>query len=195
MPGSTITSARQAAGIAVPETRARIAGAARLRAPRVEDAAAIWQLVRSDPHLDENSPYAYLLLCSHFAASGLVAEDDSGLVGFVLGYEVPDRSEVLFVWQLGVAPAHRGRGLGGRMLDALVARLACRGVRALEATVTPENLASQALFAGFARRAGAALHEGMAFPAQLFPLAHGEERLLHIGPLHSTTGRAHTEEA
>lgn len=191
MPGSAGTAERRAAEAAAPEWRAC---QARLRAPRVDDAAAIWQVVRRDAQLDANAPYAYLLLCSHFAGTGLVAEDASGLVGFVLGYAIPERPDVLFVWQVAVAPSHRGRGLGGRMLDALLARPACRAARALEATVTPGNRASRSLFAAFARRAGAELREAPGFSADLFPAAHGEERLLHVAPLSAPSKRHHPQE-
>jgi L-2,4-diaminobutyric acid acetyltransferase len=63
-----------------------------------------------------------------------------------------------------------------------------RGVTHLEATVTPSNQASWALFRGFAKRAGAACHEIPAFPSHLFPDGdHEEEVRIRIGPLHSAS--------
>jgi len=156
----------------------------RFRSPRVEDAAAIWGLVRRDPALDTNSPYAYLLLCSDFAASGAIAEVDGAIAGFVLGYRPPARPEAFFVWQVAVDPAHRGLGLGSALLAFVLGRLAGEGVAFLEATVTPSNQASRALFHNLARRAGAELTTATAFGAELFPSGdHEAEVRVRIGPL------------
>lgn len=134
--------------------------------------------------LDENSPYAYLLLCTDFAETGAVAEGDGGLAGFVLGYRPPARPESYFVWQIGVANEARGQGLGHALLEWVVDRARPLGVRFLEATVTPSNHASQALFEAFARRTGSAVSEETAFAADLFPGAdHEAEVRIRIGPL------------
>jgi len=189
---------------ATPSTPARVGAPARaarrtgevLRAPRPRDAASIWRLAESERQLDANSPYAYLLLCDHFADTGVVAEDEDGeTLGFVLGYRVPERPDTVFVWQVGVAPAARGRGLGGRLLLALLARPGCRGVRALEATVTPGNAPSRALFAGLAQRLGSALQESQGYAAGLFPVAHEEERRVRIEKPSTRDGGVRGEES
>jgi L-2,4-diaminobutyric acid acetyltransferase len=154
------------------------------REPGPGDAAAVWRLVRDSRGLDLNSPYAYLLLCSDFAATSLVAEAEEGLVGFVGAYRPPPRPHAVFVWQIVTASAARGTGVGGHLLDALLARSACRGTRFLEATVTPSNTASRALFRALARRRGAPLTEEPAFGSELFPNPdHEEEVRVRIGPL------------
>jgi diaminobutyrate acetyltransferase len=83
-----------------------------LRSPTVDDGAAIWQLVRETGVLDENSAYAYLLLCRDFARTSLVAERDSQLAGFVTAYRPPQRLQMLFVWQISVSQSARRQGLG-----------------------------------------------------------------------------------
>ncbi len=155
----------------------------------------MWQLARDSASLDLNSPYCYLLLCSHFADTSLVAEQQGEIVGFVLAYRPPKRIDGLdgadgpasiFVWQIAVAASHRGAGLARRLLETLVEQPAVRDVRQLEATVTPSNEASRRLFLGFARRFGASCREEEAFSADLFPAAataHEPEILLSIGPL------------
>lgn len=157
-----------------------------IRPPTARDAADIWQLVEDTPALDGNSPYAYLLLCTHFAQTGLVARAGEKLAGFVLGYARPDDGATAFVWQVGVAEEARGRGLGGQLLDAWFARCARRSdVRFLEATVTPSNEPSRRLFSSFAVRHGAPVRESVAFPASLFPgaVAHEDEVSMRVGPV------------
>jgi len=149
----------------------------------------MWSLVGASGVLDVNSPYAYLLVCSHFAATSVVAEREGALAGFVAAYACPERRDTVFVWQVGVAASARGCGLATRMLDRVV-RCDPR-FRYLEATITDSNHASWALFRGFARRRGAACREAEGFAATLFPpgLAHEAEVLVRIGPLGPYTGR------
>jgi L-2,4-diaminobutyric acid acetyltransferase len=158
------------------------------RPPNPEDAAAVWGLVRDSGALDLNSPYAYLLLCSDFADTCVVAEAAGRVVGFVGAYRPPPRPDSLFVWQIVTARELRGAGLGRSLLDSLFLRPACRSVRFLEATVTASNDRSRALFAGFARRRGLPLVELPAFGPELFPAAdHEEEVRVRIGPLAAPT--------
>ena len=165
-----------------------------LRAPTVDDGAALWALAR-DVGLDRNSPYAYVMWADHFAGTSVVARRDGGagdgvdgpVVGFVLGFAVPERPDATFVWQVGVADGARGGGVAGRMLDALLART---GARWLEATVTPGNAASAALFAGTARRHGVGLAVADAYPASLFPIVHEPEARFRLGPFDRTTDHA-----
>jgi L-2,4-diaminobutyric acid acetyltransferase len=154
-----------------------------MRAPIVEDARRIWELVRDDGTLEANTAYCYLLLCSHFAGSGLVAELEGEIAGYVMAYRPPSDSDAVFVWQVGVAPAGRGRGLGRRMLDRLIERPANRDVRFLTATVDPDNVPSNKLFGAFAREQGAEIKTEAGYGAELFPPGHAPEPLLRIGPL------------
>ncbi len=53
----------------------------------------------------------------------------------------------------------------------------------MEATVTPSNLASMALFRGFARRQGCSFDLSTGFDSGLFPdPRHETELLVRIGP-------------
>jgi L-2,4-diaminobutyric acid acetyltransferase len=169
-----------------------------IREPGVQDAASVWQLVRESGVLDLNSPYAYLLLCSDFAPTSVVAETAGRIEGFVGAYRPPPRPESVFVWQVVTAREAQGRGLGSRLLDAVLARPACRGARFLEATVTPSNRPSWALFRGLARRRGVPFAEEPAFGTELFPGPdHEAEVRVRIGPLDTahTHRSPHPEES
>jgi L-2,4-diaminobutyric acid acetyltransferase len=158
--------------------------AIRTRRPREADGAAIWEIVRDAPPLDLNSAYCYLVLCRDFGETCLVAEDGDRVVAFVTGYRMPARPDTLFVWQIGVDAAHRGAGLATRLLQDLLARPGCRGVRFLETTIGPSNAASRALFQGLARDSGTRFAEAGGFGADHFPgSGHEPEVRYRIGPL------------
>lgn len=151
----------------------------------MQDALAVTELLRSCRGLDRNSHYAQLLLCWHFADTCVLATDAQGhAVGFVSAYRPPARPVVVFVWQIAVSDAVRGRGVAKRLLDALMARDAVREVRYLEATVTPSNAASRGLFTSWAkhRNVDCVVSEGLG--EELFGTSepHEREDLFRIGP-------------
>jgi len=151
--------------------------------PTESDGTAIYRLVRDGGTLELNSAYAYLLVGAHFGETSVIAHDGSTPCGFVWAYRLPERPDTLFVWQIAVAPAYRGRGLGHALLRTALARPACRDVKHLEATVTPSNEASMGLFRNFGRQFGLPVALSTAFDASLFPdPAHETEMRVRIGP-------------
>lgn len=135
--------------------------------------------------LDLNSPYAYVLWGDHFSDTSVVAlAPGETVVGFVTGFHPPRDPATIFIWQVGVSESVRGEGVGGRMLDELLERT---GARWLEATVTPSNEASAALFRGTAARHRAEVHEELVYPGDLFPDGHEPEVRFRVGPLEGTT--------
>ena len=154
-----------------------------IRSPRIEDGARIWRIAVDSQVLDANTSYSYLLWCRDFAASSVVAEIDSEVAGFVTGYLRPDAPATLFVWQVAVDHAFRGRGVGVKMLDKLVEKVAGQNVSILETTVSPDNEASIAMFSSLARRRGAEMIRETLFEPKDFPDGHESEDLYRITPL------------
>lgn len=167
--------------------------------PGHTDGARLWRIARDSHKLDLNSSYAYLLWCRDFAETSVVARVDGEVVGFVIGYLRQQEPETVVVWQVAVDASQRGKGLAGTLLDDLARRMAERGVRFLETTVTPDNTASIALFTAAARRwvdgegHPAAMTTTELFRASDFPDEHEPEQLYRIGPFESgfaeTSGR------
>lgn len=151
--------------------------------PEIADGPELWRVARDSGTLDLNSPYTYLLWCRDFAATSVVARSGDAVAGFITGYRRPDATDTFVVWQIAVASAYRGTGLGLRMLDHLAARLTPTGAHFLEATVTPDNEPSARLFAAFARNRGAEVDRYELFAAELFPEQHPPEMLFRIGPI------------
>ncbi|GAA3751907.1 diaminobutyrate acetyltransferase [Salinactinospora qingdaonensis] len=159
----------------------------RLGVPSLDDGRHLWELAR-DSGLDVNSPYAYVMWCRDFAETTVVARDAQGrLRGFVTGYIRPGQSDTYFLWQVAVDGQFRGRRLARRMLDHIGDRIVSAGLTYLEATVTPDNTASRALFASFARDRGAEPVWTSLFEREHFPDSgtetHEPEELVRIGPL------------
>jgi L-2,4-diaminobutyric acid acetyltransferase len=146
------------------------------------DAASIWRFVQRGDALESNSAYAYVLLSDHFRDTCWVTLDGDALAGFVAAYRPPRQPDTVFVWQVGVGAEWRGRGVAGELLHSLADGCGPQ-VRYLEATVTPDNAASERLFRGFARRKSAALDVSEGYGASLFPDGRSQpERLFRIGP-------------
>jgi L-2,4-diaminobutyric acid acetyltransferase len=150
----------------------------------MRDGAAIWNLVRRSKPLDENSCYAYLLLCEHFADTCVVATRAGVVIGFVSAYLPPKKDGVVFVWQVAVDEGARGMGLASAMLNDLLGRPACAQTRYLETTVTPGNTASETLFRSLAARMNTECSERTLFSNDRFGNSdHEEEVLFRIGPM------------
>lgn len=136
--------------------------------------------------LDTNSPYAYLLYSTHYCETTLVPVDASGaLLGFVMGHRPPTHPETYFVWQIGVDEAARGQGIAGKLLMEAAKRQSELGVRFVEATVTPDNVASRRSFEALARGLACPCQVTESFfPADSFPpgSSHAPEDLYRIGP-------------
>jgi L-2,4-diaminobutyric acid acetyltransferase len=156
-----------------------------IESPTKADGAQLWRIARDSAKLDLNSPYAYMLWCRDFAETSVVAREDGRAVGFVTGYRRPGEPDVGFVWQVAVDASQRGKGLAGKLLDALYTRLVATGVRYLETTITPDNEASIRLFTSFAKRWEASLETTELFAGADFPGdgEHLPEELYRIGPL------------
>ena len=152
-----------------------------MRPTRLGDGAAMWQFIDEHGGIEQNTAYAYLVLADDFSESCIVVEEDDVLAGFVLGYRPPPRPDTLFVWQVAVAPSHRGQGLARRMIIELLDRM---DASYLEATVTPSNTASRRLFRSVAEARGTNCDVSEYLTEDHFPGGgHEAEEKFRIGPL------------
>ncbi|MDX9864127.1 MAG: diaminobutyrate acetyltransferase [Anaerolineaceae bacterium] len=158
-----------------------------IRHPGDEDAGAIWRLVENSGSLDHNSFYCYFVLCHFFYATCAVAELEGVVVGFVSGFRQPEQPDTLFVWQVRVQEKVRGLGLARRLIEFVLHDPPDRQIRFVEATISPDNQASQALFRSLASTYKTEMLEIAGFlPAAVFPAAagqHEQENLFRVGPL------------
>jgi L-2,4-diaminobutyric acid acetyltransferase len=126
------------------------------RCPQLADGLKIYNLIAASPPLDVNSSYLYFLQSSHFAQTCVLAEQDGELLGFVSGYLRPDKPTELFVWQMVVAEAGRGKGIAKNLVrQQLKQALQLQPqLASLSCTISPSNQASQGVFKSLAKHFG-----------------------------------------
>jgi len=155
-----------------------------IRKPLASDGYDIHQLISNSPPLDLNSVYSYYLLSEHFSDTCVVAEADGKLVGFISAYRIPQRPQTLFIWQIVVDQAQRGKRIAWRMLESLLQRYQQDEVRQVEATVNPGNAASRGLFEHLAAAHGSSLQEETFLESTAFgPEGDHESEILLRVPL------------
>lgn len=154
----------------------------KIRKPNANDGVAIHQLIKNCPPLDLNSTYLYLLQCTHFAETCVVAEVDGKVAAFLSGYIKPSSPNTFFLWQVAVGEVLRGKGMAKQLINEVLKRAACQQVEFLETTITPDNQASWALFQGFAKERNAQLVDETLFTSQQLGGEHLSEVLVRIGP-------------
>lgn len=172
------------------------------RSAVTHDGSRMWMFVKEHGVLELNSAYCYMLMATHFGKHCMIAETaaqadtnvEKSMAGFVLSYRPPEKSEELFVWQIGVHPQMRGHGIAKRMLHQLLTLPANRGVQYITASVATDNEPSRALFRGFARDTNVDCKESAFFTRDMFPSAlggHEAEDLFRIGPMDSAGATEH----
>ena len=152
------------------------------RSPKANDGRALWSLVHKLGSLDNNSHYLYMLLGEHFSQTSILAEHDNKLAGFVSAYVKPEHTDTLFIWQIAVDPSYQKKGIALAMLKTLLNNLHSVSLTCIQATVTPSNTASRALFSSLAQSLHATIQEQLLFPKTYFTEAHEDEILVSIGP-------------
>ncbi len=161
----------------------------KFRKPNANDGVAIHQLIENCPPLDLNSTYLYLLQCTHFAETCIVAELNGKVAAFLSGYIKPGSPNTFFLWQVAVGELVRGKGMAKQLINEVLKRTACNEVEFLETTITPDNQASWGLFRSFAKERSAQLEDKVFFTSEQLGGNHEQEVLVKIGPFNKLIGK------
>ncbi|MCW1381416.1 GNAT family N-acetyltransferase [Novosphingobium sp. KCTC 2891] len=116
-----------------------------------EEVPALLRLARSAGTLDLHTPYTYWTLTA--AGIVLLALDDTRPVGLLTALRAADPARA-FLWQVGLVPEARGRGIAARLLDTFRDRALAQGIDAVDLTIAADNTASFAMMHRFAQRHG-----------------------------------------
>jgi len=81
--------------------------------------------------------------CAAVGVPFLVAVERGSVAGYVVGQAAADEGEIL---NLGVAPAHRGRGVGHALVEQMLALLGERGAHVAYLEVRESNTAARRLY-------------------------------------------------
>ena len=87
----------------------------------------------------------------HHMAVAILAGEVIGMASAVT-YVHPDKPPELWINEVGVAPAHRGRGVGKRLLAALFAHGRALGCTEAWLGTEPDNVAARRLYAAVGGR-------------------------------------------
>ncbi len=161
------------------------------RTAQPTDGVAVWQMVQQVGTLELNTAYFYVLFCTDFRDTCLVALDGDEVIGAIIGYRQPQDPDVAFCWQIGVMPAWRGKGLAGKMLKAWVELEGNQSARWIKATVAEDNQASQSLFKRLASDLGVNCRVRKYFTTELLPSGHCPEPIYEIGPVRVSASERH----
>lgn len=110
------------------------------------------------------------LFLDHFHATSLVAEDDDGLAGFLVGFLSPSEPDQAYIHFVGIAPRQRGRGLGRALYEQFFAAAREAGRTRVDAVTSPVNTPSIAFHRamGFEVGGPVADHGGPGHPLMSF---------------------------
>jgi ribosomal protein S18 acetylase RimI-like enzyme len=79
----------------------------------------------------------------HFEGTSFVAEDEEGnLVAFLIGFVSQTDPDEAYVHFVGVAPAHRGSGIGRRLYERFFDTVSAHGCTTARCVTSPANTGS-----------------------------------------------------
>jgi ribosomal protein S18 acetylase RimI-like enzyme len=120
----------------------------------------------------EMTPMLPQLFFLHFEGTSFVAEDEEGmLVGFLIGFLSQTDPEEAYIHFVGVAPGHRGSGIGKALYDRFFAAVAAQGRTRVRCVTSPVNTDS------------VAFHESLGFTVESVVPDYdgpGEDRVLFV---------------
>ena len=123
----------------------------------------------------EMAPLLPKLFFLHFEGTSFVAEDDGGrLVGFLIGFLSQTDAAEAYIHFVGVAPEHRGSGVGRELYERFFAVVTGHGRSVVRCVTSPANEES------------VAFHESLGFSAESVAKDYdgpGEDRVLFVKQL------------
>ncbi len=118
------------------------------------DVDEIRKFVKRSKPLDLHTVFAYWILFKYFDDTCFVLEEGGRIIGFVSGVISSKQPEILYLWQIGIDPAYRGRRHAEALIKKEVEIARVKGCRCLQVTIAPDNAPSYNTFSRFARDHG-----------------------------------------
>lgn len=121
-----------------------------LRNINESDHAIMRSLAKKCPPLDLHTQYTYWVNAAYFPDCSFILESDGEPVGYIMTVE---NSRILFIWQIGILPEHRGKGLSGQLISACLDYAASCGKK-IQVTIAEDNIASYRSFLSACEKKG-----------------------------------------
>lgn len=126
----------------------------RIRNCTENDVDAVRDFVTECRPLGIHTPYTYWTLFRYFSEGCFVMEESGKIIGYVSGMKSATGKDVFFLWQLGVAKGHRGKGYSHTLIDKIAECARNCKCKRIELTIEPGNVASLGTFSSYAKKHG-----------------------------------------
>ena len=118
----------------------------RIRKTAQEDFLRVHEFTAGCPPMENYPEHVYKILLRYFGDYCFIAEENEQIIGFVLGIVPQSFEGTYFLWDIGVTPSYRGKGIGKRLVREVENELSKMGFKRIELTIDPANLPSRKLF-------------------------------------------------
>lgn len=131
-------------------------------------------LTEGAPFVTSYAAYLYWMLGAYFPSTCLVAEEDGRICGYI-GALPSAEKEMVFIWQIAVAKAIRGRGVAKSLLCSVLQRARGMGFSKIEIAISEENTACIRLLQSAAAEIGYHIEEAGTYADEQF-----QETIYHL---------------
>ncbi len=112
-----------------------------------DDVATLVGLAHQCPPLEIHTQYTYWVCANYYSRSSFILEDNKTPIGYVL---VVDSPKAVFLWQIGIIPQYRKKGLSRVLLSACADYAKSEG-KCIETTIAEENIDSLSAVSRFCK--------------------------------------------
>jgi len=107
-----------------------------IRKVNVEDAVLLRKLAHECKPLDVHTPYTYWVVCNFFGDGCFILQDNRKAVGYIMTLL---KGDCLFIWQIGILEAYRGKKHSRALLMAAEQYAREKGLEKMLVSIAPEN--------------------------------------------------------
>lgn len=91
-----------------------------IQPPTLEAAQIMFDIACNSDAVDTYPEYFYLTMYRDFAATSLIAQEQSRPIAYAIAYAKHEDPGVLFIWQIAAVTKSRSRGIARRLIRALI---------------------------------------------------------------------------
>lgn len=121
-----------------------------IRSVTPDDCVLLRNLAKHCEPLDLHTHYTYWILCSQFSKQCFILLFDDKPAGFITSVTGNGR---VFVWQIGLLPEYRGKGLSEKLISSVFSFAQSKGMN-LGVSIDEQNKASYNSFNKYCKKFG-----------------------------------------